>query len=137
VPRAVDARHTVNLEASYRTNDSRWTVSAGWLYHSGQPYTPAYFRYDTLSGFVNVSEHLGPINSGRLPEYHRASVRATRTWSLRSSQIDAYFDVFNAFRNRNVFAYGYSTSVGSPVYTARDPVPSVPLIPTFGISWRF
>jgi hypothetical protein len=141
VPRSVDQRHTVYIDAGYRPTSGRWRVSAGWLYHSGWPYTPAYFRADTIANksnqmWITFSEHLGARSSGRLPDYYRFDFRATRYFEFKGTKLTAYADIFNSFNRENARGYGYSV-LEQPVRIAREIDSQVPRLPTIGLTWEF
>jgi hypothetical protein len=48
VPRTLDQRHTIALDAGWRPSPG-WQFSAAWLYHTGWPTTPFTFVVDTLA----------------------------------------------------------------------------------------
>jgi hypothetical protein len=141
VARSIDQRHTVYLDGAYRAASGKWRVSAGWLYHSGWPYTPRYFRFDTVvsttrSLIVNVTSQTGAMNSGRLPSYRRLDLRATRYFDTPSGRISTFIDLFNALNAWNARGYEYNVR-GNPLRLARDVDRQVPRLPTAGITWEF
>jgi hypothetical protein len=141
IPRSVDQRHTVYLDAAYRPSSGGWRLSAGWLYHSGWPYTPAYFRADTLVNvpgtlYVSLSDRLGARNSGRLPPYYRFDIRATRFFQIRGTKLTAYADIFNTLNRQNARGYGYDLR-HNPIRIQREIDTQVPRLPTVGLTWEF
>jgi hypothetical protein len=141
IPRSIDQRHTVYLDAAYRPASNRWRVSAGWLYHSGWPYTPAVFAVDTLVNkpnqlWLSISEQFGPRNSERLPSYYRFDIRATRFFQIRGTKLTAFADIFNTFNRENARGYGYSL-VENPIRIVREIDSQVPRLPTIGLTWEF
>ena len=141
IPRAVDQRHTVSLDASRRGLSGKWMISAAWLYHSGWPYTPTYFRADTVISntntlLVNISGKFGELNSGRLPPYHRIDFRATRYFEVRGGRLAVFFDVFNALNRDNARGYGYDLKF-QPLRIERVIDGQVSMLPTAGVTWEF
>jgi hypothetical protein len=141
IPRAIDARRTVYLDGAYRARSGKWLLSAGWLYHSGRPYTPTYFRMDTLINngqqlSLDISSTPGPLNSGRLPPYKRLDLRATRYFDVRSGRISAFLDLFNALNAPNPRGYDYVLA-RNPFRMIRSPDSQIPRLPSFGVTWEF
>lgn len=141
VPRPIDQRHTFSADVSYRAPTGKWRVSAGWLYHSGWPYTPLYFRADTIFAnsnqvSLNISSRLGELNAGRLPSYYRLDFRATRYMEFRGSRIAVFADVFNALNRENARGFEYDLKF-NPVRFVRGLDTQVPRLPTLGITWEF
>ena len=141
IPRSIDQRHTFSADASYRAPSGKWRVSAGLLYHSGWPYTPNYFRTDTIIAnenglLLNITDRLGELNSGRLPSYYRLDFRATRYLSVRGTRIAVFADIFNALNRENPRGYGYDLKF-NPVRIVRVLDTQVPRLPTIGVTWEF
>lgn len=140
-PRALDQRHTLGLRTLLKPSDD-WALSVGWQFHSGWPSTPMEFAVDTLrtEGELNgilVAERPGPINSRRLPAYHRLDLRATRTWTLESGRLHAFIDVFNLYNRQNLRSYDYAVRLPSGEVVANPGETLLPLLPTFGLTWEF
>ena len=141
VPRAIDQRHTFSADVSYRAPTGKWRVSAGWLYHSGWPYTPTHFRTDTIftsgnQALLNISDRLGELNSGRLPSYYRLDFRATRYMEFRGSRIAVFADIFNALNRENARGFDYDLEF-NPIRIVRVIDTQVPRLPTLGVTWEF
>jgi hypothetical protein len=96
VPRAIDQRHTANVDVNYRLGRN-WDVNLAWRFHSGWPTTPVSAE-ESDGEFVPV---LGERNSDRLPNYHRLDARVSRRWQFRRSRLVAFVDVQNAYNRRN------------------------------------
>ena len=71
----------------------------------------------------------GPINSDRLPSYHRLDLRAERTVSPTFSY---YVEMINAYNRKNVSGYTYSTD-----YSSRKPQTQLPMMLSVGIKAGF
>ena len=74
----------------------------------------------------------GPLNSERLPSFHRLDVRVARHFTIAGAPAETYLEVLNAYNRRNVFALEYNGD-----YTEQEPVYQLPLIPFIGVSTKF
>jgi hypothetical protein len=145
VPRAVDQRHTVHGDWSYRPSSNKWRLNLAWLWHSGWPYTPPLVEVDTL---VNTDTQFalfgrwypGEINSGRLPSYRRADVRWTRYFNTRRGQWSFFAEVYNLLGSDNPRGYYVNIDVDNQrrlVTTPRRSEGNIGRLPTIGLTWEF
>ncbi|MEM9363065.1 MAG: TonB-dependent receptor [Bacteroidota bacterium] len=74
-----DITHNVTLSNTYET--SNWKFSLGWNFRTGAPFTPA-TGFDAVEGDIEF----GPINSQRLPNYHRLDASAQYQFKFSSKQ---------------------------------------------------
>ena len=150
-----DRRHVFNVVAAFRPN-RKWDLSLTWTYQSGQPYTPILgYYYDNLTGtteakFIPIP---GGRNALRLPEYHRLDLglgyHLKKRWGL---EMEASFQVVNAYWRENVFAYYYVTGSTSnnldddddgeidepdEAIPRREILSIFPLLPSIGFSIAF
>ena len=72
-----DITHNATISNTYETGN--WRFSLGWNFRTGAPFTP-------VSGFNSVGGDIefGPINSQRLPDYHRLDASAQFQFRLSS-----------------------------------------------------
>lgn len=89
-PAPHDQRHTFSWAHVYETGP--WEFSLGWNYSSGRPYTPlagVQVQEEVNENNGNTKRFLqplkGPINSRRLPAYHRLDVSTQFTFPLDPS----------------------------------------------------
>jgi hypothetical protein len=146
VPRFMDQRHAFSLTVGYHPNPN-WTVSGSWHIHSGWPYTPQIIQFDTLTVFrdegdtwpLNWREEFGPLNSERLPAYHRLDLRATRRFQLRRGVLDVYVDLFNAYNQQNLRSYDYGLRYLNQrnMYVREPDEEMLPFLPSIGFRWEF
>jgi len=137
LPGARDQRHAFYADLTY-SPDARWSFSAAWQYHTGWPITAVNYSLVTLSNGSRVTvRSFGPTLGARLPDYHRLDLRASRTIALRHGVLKVFVDVFNAYDQRNLIAYDYSTSSAGGVLTVtKKPRDLLPIIPSAGLSWE-
>ncbi len=136
VPRQIDQRHAVNLDANYHLGRN-WDVNVAWRFHSGWRTTPISLEErPTGDGDTVLVPVLGPSNSERLPDYHRLDVRLSRRWPLTSGSLTAFIDVQNLYNRRNVA--GFDLEIDEE---AREIVAKEESWPGFfasaGITWEF
>ncbi|MCI1753127.1 MAG: carboxypeptidase-like regulatory domain-containing protein [Flavobacteriales bacterium] len=136
-----DRRNNVNLVTSYTFGKHEsWKASARWNYGSGFPFTQNQGFYERLPFSNGTSTDItsangdlaiiyGPLNGGRLPDYHRLDLGITKTWKLDEHQVvQADISITNAYDRENIF---YSDRVtGSRVN-------QLPFLPSVGLSYTF
>ncbi len=139
VPRGVDQRHAALLEMGYRAS-TRWSVAASWQVRSGRPYTQSTIESSTLpSGSIEHRYAFGEAFGERLAPYHRMDVRVTRRFSTGWGDADVFLDFFNLYGRENPRGWSSTFEVGDDggVYLEEGPVMNLPMLPSFGVSWRF
>lgn len=146
VPRFMDQRHALTLTAGFHPSPN-WTVTGAWQLHSGWPFTPQIIEFDTISVFQDQGldstlrwrEEFGPLNSSRLPSYHRLDLRVTRRFEMNRGRLDVYLDLFNAYNQPNLRSYDYGTQVvGNDLKYMRWPDEGLlPILPSIGFRWEF
>ena len=142
IARTLDQRHTVNLRWHFQPSDT-WQLSASWQYHTGWPSTPMEFQVDTIPTAgpndpqLLVAERPGPINSRRLPAYHRMDLRATRTFDVGRGRLNVFLDVFNLYNRRNLRSFDYKVDLPGGRVIANPGETLLPLVPSFGLTWEF
>ncbi|MEO7080499.1 MAG: hypothetical protein ABIY71_03190, partial [Flavobacteriales bacterium] len=136
-----DRRNNVNLVASYTFGKHEsWKASARWNYGSGFPFTQNQGFYESLpfSGGIGTDINstngemailYGPLNGGRLTDYHRMDLGITKTWKLDEHQvIQLDVSVTNVYDRENIFYRNRVT--GTEVY-------QLPVLPSVGFSYTF
>lgn len=146
VPRFMDQRHALTLTAGYYPSP-KWRFSGAWHVHSGWPFTPQEIVFDTLTVFRGVGENwplhwreqFGPLNSHRLPAYHRLDLRATRRFEFERGALDVYLDLFNAYDQTNLRSYDYYLDErgGRLMHIEIPDEELLPILPSLGFRWEF
>lgn len=144
VPRAIDQRHTVHGDWSYRPTSNKWRLSVAWLWHSGWPYTPPLVAVDTLRNTPTEFQlaarfYSGEIGSGRLPAYRRADVRWTRYFNTRRGRWSLFAEVYNLLNTQNPRGYYVNLNVDNQrrVTTTRGTEGNIGRLPAAGVTWEF
>ena len=105
IPRQIDQRHTLNADANLRLG-RHWNLNLAWRFHTGWPTTPVFLReIEDEDGETELVPALGPLNSERLPDYHRLDLRLSRKWQVERGRLTLFFDVQNLYNRRNVSGF--------------------------------
>jgi len=148
VPRALDQRHALTVDLDLRL-PRNWHLNLAWHYHSGWPTTP--IEAVPEGGIAESAEPddpdepeeepglvpaFGPLNSERLPAYHRLDVRASRRWELARGSLTFFVDVQNLYNRRNLA--GFDVSVDPEEGSVELDGEHWPgLFPSLGITWEW
>ncbi len=145
-----DRRHTLDLNG-FVPFGSRGQLSARLVMASGQPYTPITgvlkrYAFDPDDGALLGHDRLVPVmgehNSARLPGYARLDLgfrrEYRRRWFGRATTVTPYLQVLNVLNTRNVlFAVPDGYDEGNDRGMKLSYAPQLPVLPTFGLEWRF
>jgi len=139
-----DRRHQADATL-ITTLGERGVASARIAIAGGQPYTPVAgitipLVYEPGSGRWtggDASVLLGEHNSERLPAYVRVDIAARKSYDKRwfgaDMTITPYLQILNVLNTKNVL-------LADPETGGRPQVnywPQLPILPTFGVEWRF
>jgi TonB dependent receptor/Carboxypeptidase regulatory-like domain/TonB-dependent Receptor Plug Domain len=100
VPRQIEQRDTVNVDVNYHLGRN-WDVNFAWRYHTGWRITPV--SLEEADG--ELLPVLGPLNSDRLPDYHRLDLRVSRKWPTKSGFLAVFVDAQNVYNRKNVAGF--------------------------------
>jgi hypothetical protein len=139
-----DRPHSIAIHGNYVLSDV-WSVSAAWVYHTGQPFTPVIGRQmspvDIMPGNVFYDETLvyGPRNSERMIDYHRLDLGAMRkVINKKGRRAEWTYSVYNAYCRLNANAYTYGrgqeTNSGIRIKNKLYKTSFFPIIPS--VSYR-
>lgn len=135
IPRQTDQPHTLNLFLDRRLGKN-WSLSLAWRFHSGWPTTPASLSsVEDEEGEPQPVLVLGPLDSERLPDYHRLDLRASRAWELRSGRLVFFLDLQNVYNRRNPAGFDYSVDDEGRLVVEGERWPG--FFPSLGITWEF
>ncbi len=136
IRREIDQTHALNLDLNFRPNDN-WNLNFAWRYHTGWPTTPiSLVVEEDPDGEDTFRLALGPLNSLRLPEYHRLDFRASRRWSTRRGSITFFLDAQNLYDRENVAGFDIEVDEDEQVLIVlEDAWPGI--FPSLGVTWEF
>lgn len=131
VPADFDQRHNLVLAANFKL-PRRWEVGGRFRVVTGLPFTPilgGLHNADTPPMVGSVSGALfGTHNSSRMATFHQLDLRIDRSWVLRRSVVNAYFDVQNVYNRQNPEGLIYN-----PHFTGVKAAVGVPILPVIGV----
>ncbi len=135
-----DRRHNVNIVATYNFGKTKdWEFSTRWNYGSGFPFTQTQGFYEQINfndigtDYTQQNGQLGvqygPINTGRLPDYHRLDLSLKKTFYLSSNtSLDFNLSASNAYNRQNIFYFDRISF---------KRVNQLPILPSLAISLNF
>ncbi len=136
-----DRRHNMNFVFSQAFGQfDAYKFNIRWNYGSGFPFTQTQgfygsmpfagnINYDYVHSNADLSVLFGPLNGGRLPDYHRLDVGLTRTWRFdENRRLEVDLSLTNAYDRENIFYF-------DRVRYRR--VNQLPFLPSAGLSYRF
>ena len=136
VRRQIDQAHTVNLYVNTRLGRS-WDLSLAWRFHSGWPTTPVFLEMiEDEEGETELIPVLGPLNSERLPSYHRMDLRASREWPLRSGRLVLFLDLQNVYDRKNLAGFDVQLDEEESELIV-EPERWPGFFPSLGMRWEF
>jgi hypothetical protein len=131
-----DRRHDFKIVLNYKLND-RWDFGASFYYQTGQSYTGATSRLQTLPpgssqgrGIIVPSQRYGL----RLPSSHQLNINAIFSFQMFGLDSKLIFDIFNVYNRRDIWFRYFDTS--TPETYMKD-VTLLPILPTVSIEVRF
>ncbi|HKR64083.1 MAG TPA: TonB-dependent receptor, partial [Thermoanaerobaculia bacterium] len=131
VPRSWDQRQGLTFSVNLRQG-AHWNVNLAGTFHSGWPTTPV------LAHLANhqVISSLGPRGTTRLPAYHRADLRVSRS----AGPLTLFVEVLNVFNNENVTrvdGFDFNVDANGNVTAIPRYESVLTVLPSFGVTWRF
>lgn len=128
VPRSVDQRHAVKLNADLRL-PWNWQLNTNILYYSGRP---------TTAVLTSPEVALGPFYGERLPNDLRVDLRLARSFELGRGEILFYLNIRNLANRENI--RGFEVSIedeDDELEVTQEAKTWGSILPTFGIRWSF
>ncbi|MCX6563019.1 MAG: TonB-dependent receptor [Candidatus Aminicenantes bacterium] len=127
--RVNDNRYIMTVVGGYKPND-KWNVSVRWNLAGGVPYTPFDVEASRQAnmGMIDKSQ----ILARRYPDYMTFNFRLDRRWVFSRSSLNLFLSIVNAFNRKNMDRYYWNRIENKP-----DVVYQAPLIPVFGVEYRF
>ncbi len=115
-PSTYDRTHDVSVVLNHDLN-SRFTVSANWVFSTGNPVTYPVAKY-TVQG--NTVFYYAERNSNRIPDYHRLDLSAT--WNPRKNETrkvkrSLNVSLYNVYARRNAYSIYFRQNEENPRIT--------------------
>lgn len=135
-----DRRHNLNITSSYLfLKDKSLSLDFRFNYGSGFPFSQIIGNYEGLNpvgvggDYVTINGEsislYGAPDGGRLPDYARLDLSATKTMKLSKRQsLEFNFTVTNMLNRANIFYYDKVNN---------ERIDQLPIMPSFGVNWMF
>ncbi len=141
VARRIDQPHAFSFDVNYRAGE-HWNLNLAWQYHTGWPITPlAAVLEEDDEGEPQAVAVLGPINSQRLPDYHRLDLRASREKQTKRGVLGFFIEIQNLYDRRNVAGFDPDFELEEGPDGELDIILKREIwgrfLPSFGITWQF
>lgn len=129
-----DRTHDVAIVGAYQVS-SKWTLSANWVYYTGDAVTfPAgKYRVDNQTVFYYTDR-----NAYRLPDYHRLDLGAT--WQLKKKKrwsSELTFSLYNAYGRENAYTINFRDNKDDPSRTEAVRYALFKFIPSISYNFKF
>jgi hypothetical protein len=129
-----DRTHDVAIVTSYQLS-SKWTVSANWVFSTGDAVTfPAgKYQVDNRTVFYYTER-----NGYRMPSYHRLDLGAT--WTLKQRKkwsSELTFSLYNAYGRENAYTINFRDNKDDPAKTEAVRYALFKYIPSVSYNFKF
>ncbi len=131
-----DKPHDISLVASYELN-KRVSVSANWLYASGQPVTLPVQRYEINGAIVPIYSER---NGARYDDYHRLDLSLTLKGKNKNNHAwsgEWVFSIYNMYNRKNTWALNFKQDDENPNKTYAEKTYLFPIIPSVTYNFNF
>ena len=129
-----DRTHDIAVVGSYRFN-KKWTVSANWIYYTGDAVTFPTGKYNINN---QVVFYYTERNGYRLPDYHRLDLGATLQLKQRKKySSELAFSVYNAYGRENPYTITFRQSEDDPNKTEAVQTALFKIVPSISYNFKF
>ena len=129
-----DRTHDIALVGIYQL-DSKWTLSATWVYYTGDAITYPSGKY-TVDGEVYF--YYSERNGYRMPAYHRLDLGATKQLKkTKKFSSELNFTLYNAYGRANAYEVNFRESETDPDKTEAVKTSLFNFVPTISYNFKF
>jgi outer membrane cobalamin receptor len=133
-PARQDRTHDIAIAGSYKLND-KWTLSANWIFYSGDAVTFPVGKY-TIDD--RVVFYYTARNSYRMPSYHRLDLGATMQLKKKGRYTsELNFSLYNAYGRENPYMITFRESKENPDQTEAVQTTLFKYIPSISYNFKF
>ncbi len=133
-PAKQDRTHDVSIVVIYDIA-KKWTVSATWIYYTGNAVTFPSGKYTVAGEVVN---YYTERNGYRMPAYHRLDIGAT--WQRKKTEkfeSSWNFSVYNAYGRENAYSIDFQPDPNDPSKTQAVQTTLFRWIPSITYNFKF
>lgn len=138
-----DIPHNLSLNFSF-SPVRNFNINFNWYYKSGEPYTEYNGKVIWKKDEPYFESFFEQINSKRLAAYHRMDLKFNYLIESRLGDFNLQLEIMNIYNHRNIRGYENSFNINelipnqnSKVIIDRTPLYWLPLVPVFGVNWKY
>jgi len=131
-----DKPHSATIVFNYQLN-KRITISANWIYSTGQAYTQPTGRYEIENVVIPL---YSDRNSKRYPDYHRLDLAVnikTKKSLNRRWQSEWNFAIYNVYNRHNAWTINFEIDEENGNKPYAEKVYLFPIIPSITYNFKF
>jgi hypothetical protein len=131
-----DKTHDFSTVLNYQLN-KRVSLSANWVYSTGQPVTLPVQRYE-ISG--TIVPFYSERNGARYDDYHRLDLSLSLQGKNKKSRPwtgEWVFSIYNAYNQKNTWALNFIQDTENPEITYAEKTYLFPIIPAVTYNFKF
>lgn len=133
-PAKQDRTHDISVVAIWEVA-KKWTLSASWVYYTGNAVTFPSGKYNIAGQIVN---YYTERNGYRMPAYHRLDIGAT--WQRKKTEkfeSSWNFSVYNAYGRENAYVITFEEATNDPTKTQAVQTTLFRWVPAFTYNFKF
>ena len=131
-----DKTHDLSMVFNYQLNE-RLSLSANWIYSTGQPVTLPVQRYEVNGSII---PYYSERNGARYEDYHRLDLSLTlqaKKNTNRKWKGEWVFSVYNAYSRKNTWVLNFVQDDENPNETYAEKTYLFPIIPSISYNFKF
>lgn len=131
-----DKTHDVSVVMSYQLS-KRTSLSANWIYSTGQPVTLPVQRYEIQGAIV---PYYTERNGARYDDYHRLDLSLALQGRNKKSHAwrgEWVFSIYNVYNHKNTWALNFVQDSENPDVTYAEKTYLFPIIPAVTYNFKF
>ncbi len=133
-PAVYDRTHDVSIVGIYNFT-KRLSVSATWVYYTGNAVTYPVGRYEIGNQIVPV---YSDRNSQRMPDYHRLDIGLTlKNKKKRKFESSWNFSIYNVYARQNAYTISFRSKENSPMETEAVQMSLFSIVPSITYNFKF
>lgn len=133
-PARQDRTHDISVVGMYELS-KRWTLSATWVYNTGNAVTFPTGKYEIDGKTVMLYSER---NGSRMPAYHRLDLGAT--WIVKKTpkfESSWTFSLYNAYGQENAYTITFQNNIDDPTKTEAVQTTLFRFVPSFSYNFKF
>jgi hypothetical protein len=133
-PAKQDRTHDISLVGIYEIS-KKWTISATWVYYTGNAVTFPSGKYEVAGEVVN---YYTERNGYRMPAYHRLDIGATWIRKKTAKYESSWnFSVYNAYDHDNAYSITFQQDPNDPTKTQAVQTTLFKIVPSITYNFKF